>query len=162
MFKKVNHILKKRDNYRMAFFNFDVHKVAALNEVDETELLKNEGIIRNRLKIKSARINATAFIEIQNEFGSFDSYIWKYVDGKSIDKKHAPMDDYPTKDEISDEISKDLKRRGMKFVGSTIIYAYMQAVGLINAHTTDCFRHGELTNRKGKNVWVNRIWQSYQ
>ena len=139
-------VLKKRENYRKAFFSFDVRKVASLSEADEAALLQNEGIIRNRLKIKSAKLNALAFIEIQKEFGSFDSYIWKYVGGKAIDKKHAGLDGFPTKDGLSDEISKDLKKRGMKFVGSTIIYAYMQAVGLINAHTTDCYRHKEISN----------------
>jgi len=137
-------VLKKRENYRKAFFYFDVKKVASLSEADEEALLQNEGIIRNRLKIKSAKINAAAFIEIQKKFGSFDSYIWKYVNGRAIDKKYAELDEIPARDELSDEISKDLKKRGMKFVGSTIICAYMQAVGLINAHTTDCFRYKEI------------------
>lgn len=141
-------VLKKRENYRKAFFGFSVRKVASLSEADEAEMLQNEGIIRNKLKIKSAKINAAAFIEIQKEFGSFDSYIWKYVGDKPIDKKYSDLGGIPTKDELSDEISKDLKRRGMKFVGSTIIYAYMQAVGLINAHTTDCYRHHKVATAK--------------
>lgn len=145
-------VLKKRENYRKAFYRFDARKVARLSELDEVELLKNEGIIRNRLKIKSAKTNAVAFIEIQGEFGSFDSYLWKFVDGKTIDKKHTAGEGLPTKDELSDRISKDLKKRGMKFVGSTIIYAYLQAVGVINAHTTDCFRYRELRNNKEFNL----------
>jgi len=141
-------VLKKRENYSKAFYDFDVRKVASLSETDEIKLLNNQGIIRNRLKIKAARSNAKAFLEIQKEFGSFNAYIWKYVDNKAIDKKHIANDNIPSSDEMSDIISKDLKKRGMNFVGSTIIYAYMQAIGMINAHTTDCFRHDELICNK--------------
>ncbi len=134
-------VLKKRENYRKAFDNFDVKKVAKYNEKKIEKLLQNAGIIRNRLKIKSAIRNAKAFIEIQKEFGSFDKYIWKFVNNKPINNKIKSMKQIPTKTELSDKISKDLKKRGMNFVGSTITYAFMQAIGMVNDHEVSCFRY---------------------
>lgn len=133
-------VLKKREAYREAFFNYDLNKLANLTDDELEENLKNPNIIRNRLKIFSVRRNATAFIEIQKEFGSFDKYIWNYVGNKPIINRPKSLKEIKTKTEISDRISKDLKKRGMNFVGSTIIYAYMQAVGLVNDHMVDCFR----------------------
>lgn len=132
-------ILKKRENYRIAFDGFDIKKVAAYDEVKIEALLQNEGIIRNRLKVKSAVKNAQAFIEIQKEFGSFDKYLWQFVNYEPILNHFASLSDVPTKTSLSDLISKDLKKRGMSFVGSTIIYAYLQAIGVVNDHTIDCF-----------------------
>ena len=132
-------VLKKRENYRKAFFGFDPVKVTAFGEEDSARLLQDEGIIRNRLKIKAAIKNAQVFLEIQREFGSFDAFIWKFVDNVPIDKKWGSGEAIPSKTEISDLISKDLKKRGMSFVGSTIIYAFMQAVGMVNDHTANCF-----------------------
>lgn len=137
-------ILRKRENYREAFDNFDYKKIALYDEKKQTELLLNEGIIRNRLKINSAIQNAKAFREIQKEFGSFDSYIWNFVGGKPIKNKWKNLSEVPAKTEISDAISKDLKKRNFNFVGSTIIYAFMQACGLVNDHLTDCFRYNEM------------------
>ncbi len=137
-------ILNKRENYRKAFDNFDVKKVAKYNETKMQELLENEGIVRNRLKIASAVRNAKVFLEIQKEFGSFDTYIWGFVDGKPIQNKRKKVSDIPATTELSDIISKDLKKRGMNFVGSTIIYAVMQTIGLVNDHQVDCFRYNSL------------------
>ncbi len=137
-------ILAKRENYRKAFDVFDYKKIALYDEEKQAELLANEGIIRNRLKIKSAIQNAKAFLEIQKEFGSFDSYIWNFVGGKPIVNKWKNLSQVPAKTEISDNISKDLKKRGFNFVGSTIMYAFMQACGLVNDHLVDCFRFEEL------------------
>lgn len=136
-------VLKKRKGYKKAFKNFDIMKVANMNDGELELLMQNPEIIRNRLKIFSARKNAVAFINIQKEFGSFDNYIWAYVYGKPLVNNISSMSQIPSKTEISDKISKDLKKRGMSFVGSTIIYAYMQAVGLVNDHTKDCFRFAE-------------------
>lgn len=137
-------ILRKRDNYREAFDNFDPAKVAAYDETKIEELLQNPGIIRNRQKINSAIKNARAFLKIQEEFGSFATYIWGFVDGKPIQNNRQMMSDLPAKTEISEVISKDLKKRGFSFVGPTIIYAFMQAVGMVNDHTVDCFRYQEV------------------
>ena len=137
-------VLRKRENYRNAFDGFDPQKVAEYNELKKEELLQNKGIIRNRLKIKSAIQNAQVFLEIQKEFGSFDKYIWDFVDGKPIQNKIQLPSDLPAKTELSDEISKDLKKRGMNFVGSTIIYAFMQSVGMVNDHEVSCFRYSEV------------------
>jgi len=134
-------VLRKRDNYRAAFDNFDPEKVAGYDVKKQAELLLNPGIIRNRLKVKSAVRNARAFLQIQEEFGSFDKYIWDFVDGKPIINRWKKMSDLPASTPLSDTISKDLKKRGFNFVGSTIIYAFMQAVGIVNDHTTDCFRY---------------------
>jgi DNA-3-methyladenine glycosylase I len=134
-------ILKKRENYQQAFNGFDPEKVACYNEEKEAELLANAGIVRNRLKIKSAIRNAKVFLAIQKEFGSFDAYIWRFVGGKPVVNHFKSIAELPAKTELSDAISADLKKRGMNFVGSTIIYSFMQAVGLVNDHTADCFRY---------------------
>lgn len=133
-------VLKKREGYRKAFKNFDVQKCAVMSDEELEEQMLNPEIIRNRLKIFSVRKNALAFINIQKEFGSFSNYLWKFVDNKPIVNNFSNISQIPAKTEISDKISKDLKKRGMSFVGSTIIYAYMQAVGLVNDHITDCFK----------------------
>ncbi len=137
-------VLKKRENYRKAFFDFDVGKVSRISKSYIEDLMLNEGIIRNRLKIESVVNNAKIYLQIQNECGSFSTYIWNYVNNKPINGKYSKTSLIPTKDELSDRISKDLKKKGMSFVGSTIIYAYMQAIGMINAHTTNCFRYQEI------------------
>ena len=133
-------ILRKRENYRLAFNNFDVEKVAKYKARKVESLLKNEGIVRNRLKIESAIQNAKMFIKVQQEFGSFSKYLWQFVNDKPIVNDLKSMRDILPKTELSDAISKDLVKRGFKFVGSTIMYAYMQAVGLVDDHMTDCFR----------------------
>ena len=133
-------VLKKREAYRAALFDYDLNKLSNLTDDELEEILKNPNIIRNRLKVFSIRRNAIAFIEIQEEFGSFDKYIWNYVGNKPLVNLPKSLKDIKTKTEISDRISKDLKKRGMNFVGSTIIYAFMQAVGLVNDHMVDCFR----------------------
>ncbi|AKA47987.1 DNA-3-methyladenine glycosylase [uncultured archaeon] len=140
-------ILQKRDGYRDAFSNFDPSKVAVYSESRIKELQSNPGIVRNRLKISSAVQNAEAFLKVQEEFGSFDTYIWKFVGGKPIDKGWAEISQVPSKTAESDVLSKDLKKRGFKFAGSAICYAFMQATGLVNDHTTRCFRYGEITGR---------------
>ena len=132
-------ILKKRENFRKAFDQFDVKKVAAYNDKKLQILIEDTGIIRNQLKIKSAVSNAQAFIKIQEEFGSFSKYIWAFVDGKPIDNKPQTLKDVPATTPLSDALSKDLKKRGFKFVGSTVIYAHMQATGMVNDHVADCF-----------------------
>ncbi len=137
-------ILAKRENYREAFDNFDPIKVAKYDEKKKEELLQNAGIVRNRLKIKSAIQNANAFIETQKEFGSFDKYIWSFVDGKPVKNRYKKISDVPAKTEISDAMSKDLKKRGFNFVGSTICYAFMQATGMVNDHVVSCFRYSEV------------------
>lgn len=134
-------ILKRRGNYQKAYDNFDVDKVAAYEQEKVDELLQNEGIIRNKLKVKSSIENAKIFIQIQKEFGSFAKYIWRFVNEKPIINHFERQEDVPAKTALSEKISKDLKKRGMRFVGPTIIYAYMQAVGLVNDHTTGCFLH---------------------
>ncbi|CAN5807688.1 DNA-3-methyladenine glycosylase I [soil metagenome] len=133
-------VLRKRENYRKAFDDFDYKKIALYDEAKKAELLQNEGIIRNRLKIASAIQNANAFLEIQKEFGSFDKYIWNFVGGKQIVNSWKNLSEVPAKTEISDAISKDLKRRGFNFVGSTIMYAFMQACGLVTDHLVSCFQ----------------------
>ena len=132
-------ILKRREGYRKAFHGFHPEKVAAMTDEDLEALRHDPGIIRNRLKIFSARQNAAVFLKIQKEFGSFDRYIWSFVNDKPIKSVFHNMKEIPTKTGISDALSKDLKKRGMSFVGSTIIYAYMQAVGLVNDHLSSCF-----------------------
>lgn len=139
-------VLKKREGYRKAFKNFDVKKVAKMNDNELELLIQNPDIIRNRLKIFSVRKNAIVFLQIQKEFESFDNYIWKFVNNEPLINKIENISQIPVKTEISDKISKDLKKRGMSFIGSTIIYAYMQAVGLVNDHTTECFRFTECSN----------------
>ena len=130
-------ILNKRAAYRKAFARFDPRKVARFGAAEKRALLANEGIVRNRLKIDSAIRNALVFLEIQREFGSFDTYVWKFVDGKPLVKRHEKI---PARTEESDALSKDLKKRGMNFVGSTIMYAFMQATGLVDDHARGCFR----------------------
>ncbi|MCL4219085.1 MAG: DNA-3-methyladenine glycosylase I [Candidatus Hydrogenedentes bacterium] len=137
-------ILKKRDGYRKAFAFFDPREVARFTEIRLAKLMNNPDIVRNRLKIASAVSNARAFLKVQEEFGSFDAYIWGFVDGQPIVNGFKTLHDLSPKTPLSGEISKDLKRRGFRFVGSTIVYAYMQAVGMVNDHTVDCFRYGEL------------------
>ena len=132
-------VLKKRENYRQAFDTFDAAKIARYDDRKIKQLLNNEGIIRNRLKITSAISNAKAFLAVRKEFGTFDKYIWQFVNGKPV-KNHFPhFKSLPPKTPVSDIMSKDLKKRGFNFVGSTICYAFMQAVGMVNDHTTDCF-----------------------
>lgn len=136
-------ILAKRENYRKAFDNFDAAKVAKYSEAKQAKLLENPGIIRNRLKVASAVSNAKAFLKVQKEFGSFDAYIWSFVGGKPINGKRKELSDIPAKTDISDALSKDLKKRGFNFVGSTIMYAFMQATGMVNDHVASCFRYKE-------------------
>ena len=138
-------ILRKRESYREAFDNFDAAKVARYSEARMAQLLQNEGIVRNRLKIASAVANAKAFLKVQKEFGSFDAYIWAFVGGTPIDGKRKTLADVPAKTDISDAISKDLKNRGFNFVGSTIMYAFMQATGLVNDHVGTCFRYKQVS-----------------
>jgi DNA-3-methyladenine glycosylase I len=137
-------ILKKRENYRAAFDRFDPEKVARYSEARIAKLLANPGIVRNKLKIRSAVQNAKLFLKVQDEFGSFDAYIWRFVDGKPI-INHWQTGHLPARTAISDAMSKDLLKRGFKFVGSTICYAHMQATGMVNDHAVDCFRHAELS-----------------
>jgi DNA-3-methyladenine glycosylase I len=132
-------VLVKRENFRKAFDNFDCKKIAKYNDSKIEELLENEGIIRNKLKVRATISNAIAFMEVQKEFGSFSKYIWNFVDGKPIDNKPKSLKDVPATTPLSDAISKDLKKRGFKFVGSTVIYAHMQATGMVNDHVEDCW-----------------------
>lgn len=137
-------ILNKRENFRRAFAQFEVERVARFGKRDVNRLLKDAGIIRNRLKIEAAINNAKRFIEVQSEFGSFDAYIWGFVEGKPIKNGFKSLKELPARTPLSDAISKDLIRRGFKFVGSTIVYAHMQATGMVNDHTVDCFRYEEV------------------
>lgn len=137
-------ILRKREAYRKAFDNFAPEKVARYSEAKIAKLLQNEGIIRNRLKINSAVSNAKAYLEVQKEFGGFDKYIWRFTGGKPLNNKVKTISDVPAKTEISDAISTDLRKRGFNFVGSTIMYAFMQATGMVNDHTRECFRYKEV------------------
>ncbi len=137
-------VLRKRENFRKAFDQFDVRKVAAYDDAKVESLMADAGIIRNGAKIRAAVSNAQAFIQVQEEFGSFSNYIWGFVDGKPVQNNWATLKQLPPKTELSDRISADLKKRGFKFVGSTVIYAHMQATGMVNDHTTDCFRHQEV------------------
>lgn len=134
-------ILKRRKTYRKAFSNFDPRKVSKYTQKDVNRLLKDDGIIRNRLKIQSTINNAKQFLAIQKEFGSFDTYIWSFVDNKPITNNYKKLDDIPASTPLSDKISKDLKKRGFNFVGSTICYAFIQAIGMTNDHTANCFRY---------------------
>jgi len=137
-------ILKKRENFRTAFDSFNYKKIATYNEVKFNELLQNKGIIRNKLKIKATISNAVAFMEVQKEFGSFSKYIWKFVNGKPLKNTYKTLNEVPATTALSEIISKDLKKRRFKFVGSTVIYAHMQATGMVNDHVTTCFRHKEI------------------
>jgi len=137
-------ILRKREAYRRAFAGFDPAKVARFTPAAIRKLMKDDGIVRNQLKLASAVTNARAFLAVQREFGSFDAYLWRFVGGKPIVNRHRRLGDVPAKSAESDALSKDLLKRGFKFVGSTICYAYMQAVGMVNDHLTSCFRHKPL------------------
>ena len=141
-------VLKKRENFRDAFDYFDYHKIATYDEKKIESLLQNSGIIRNKLKILSAISNAKYFIEIQNEFGSFKKYIWGFVNENSIKNNFKTSSEYPVKTPLSETISKDLISRGFKFVGATTIYAFMQAIGIVNDHVESCFRYLDIPNSK--------------
>jgi DNA-3-methyladenine glycosylase I len=142
-------ILKRRASYRSAFANFDPEKVARFNANKIDKLMLDSGIIRNRLKIESAVNNARAFLKVQEEFGSFSTYQWGFVDGKPIQNRFKTHADLPAKTPLSEAFSKDLKKRGFSFVGPTIVYAHMQAVGMVNDHVTDCFRHQQVRKLAG-------------
>ena len=137
-------ILNRRENYRKAFANFDPKKVATFTEKHFEKLLQNEGIIRNKLKIRSAIVNAQKFLEIQKEFGSFSKYQWQFVNNKTIQNAWKTVKQVPAKTKEAEQFSKDLKKRGFSFVGPTIIYSHMQAIGMVNDHTVDCFRYKEV------------------
>jgi len=139
-------VLKKRENYRKAFDGFAAQKVAQYDAKKKRLLLQNPGIIRNRLKIEAAVTNAQNFLKVQKEFGSFHAYIWGFIGGKPIQNRFQKLSEIPAKTELSDRISKDLKKRGFKFVGSTIVYAHMQATGMVNDHTVNCFQYKEVQN----------------
>ncbi|HEX7027624.1 MAG TPA: DNA-3-methyladenine glycosylase I [Gammaproteobacteria bacterium] len=140
-------ILRKREGYREAFDDFDLEKIVRYRSAKIEKLLINPNIVRNRLKVESVVINARRFLEVQNEFGRFADYIWRFVDGKPIQNRWKSMKQLPASSRESDTMSKDLKKRGFKFVGTTICYAYMQAMGLVNDHTVDCFRHRQVQRR---------------
>lgn len=137
-------ILKKRENFRKAFAGFDPERVARFTERDRKRLMADKGIVRNHLKIDAAVQNARAFLDVQEQFPSFSDYIWDFVDGKPITNHFDRMEDVPAQTPLSEKISKDLKKRGFRFVGPTIVYAHMQATGMVNDHLTQCFRHSEL------------------
>ena len=143
-------ILKKRENYRQAFDGFDAQVIAKYGKRKQQSLLANEGIVRNRLKVESATVNAQAFLAVQEEYGTFDQYIWSFVAGQSLQNAWDSKSGVPARTPQSDAMSKDLKRRGFKFFGTTICYAFMQAVGMVNDHLVDCFRHRELTPNRRK------------
>ncbi|HEU5146448.1 MAG TPA: DNA-3-methyladenine glycosylase I [Chryseosolibacter sp.] len=143
-------ILKKRDGYRKAFADFDPTKVARFTQSRIERILTDPGIVRNRLKVSAAVNNARRFLEVQKEFGSFDKYIWGFVGGKPIINRHKTLADVPATSPESDAVSKDLIRRGFKFVGSTVMYAHMQACGLVNDHLVDCWRYREVMKRAGR------------
>ena len=134
-------VLRKRENYRVAFDNFDANIIANYDDAKVEELLQNTGIIRNQLKIRSVITNARAFLAIQSKFGSFDAYIWQFVGGKPLHNTRQSLSDIPAETDESKAMSKSLKKKGFKFIGSTICYAFMQACGMVNDHTTDCFLH---------------------
>jgi DNA-3-methyladenine glycosylase I len=141
-------ILRKRENYRLAFDGFDVQKVARYTPAKIEKLLLNEGIVRNRLKVESTVSNAKAFIAVQKEFGSFDAYMWQFVNGTPIVNRPQTLKDVPASTPLSDRISKDMKKRGFRFVGSTIVYAHMQATGLVNDHLAGCHCHPDTRSNK--------------
>jgi len=137
-------ILYKRENFRKAFDNFDFNKVAKYDRRKVNSLLKDAGIVRNKLKVEGAIANAKAFLQVRKEFGTFDKYIWSFVNGKPIQNKFKLLKEIPARTELSDKISEDLKKRGFKFVGSTIVYAHMQATGMVNDHLVSCFRYNDV------------------
>lgn len=141
-------ILAKRENYRRAFSRFDPKKVARFGARDAKRLLADSGIVRNRLKIGAAIGNARAFLAVQGEFGTFDAYLWGFVGGRALQSRRRSMKEVPARSSLSDTLSKDLKRRGFRFVGSTIVYAFMQAVGMVNDHLVTCYRHAQLAGAK--------------
>jgi DNA-3-methyladenine glycosylase I len=141
--------LRKRENFRKAFDKFDFNKIASYDQRKINSLLKDSGIIRNRLKIEGAVANAKAFIKVRKEFGTFNKYIWGFTGGKPIHNGYESLEELPARTELSDLISKDLKKRGFKFVGSTIVYAHMQATGMVNDHIKSCFRYKEIIERYG-------------
>ena len=145
-------ILKKREGYRKAFDNFDARKIARYSDDDVSRLLVNPEIVRNRLKIKAAITNAGAFLRIQEEFGSFDRYVWRFVNGRPVQNAWERMGDIPASTPDSDALSKDLKKGGFTFVGSTICYAFMQAVGMVNDHVVGCFRYNEVKRLASMNT----------
>lgn len=142
-------VLRKRENFRKAFDGFDFNKVALYDKRKINALMKDSGIIRNKLKIEGAVSNASAFLEVRKEFGTFDKYIWGFTGGKPVNNGFQSLKELPARTELSDLISKDLKKRGFKFVGSTIVYAHMQATGMVNDHIKDCFRYKELIEKNG-------------
>lgn len=150
-------ILRKREGYRRAFDNFDAREISRYSRADISRLIANPEIIRNRLKIAATITNARAFLQLQKEFGSFDNYIWQFVNGKPIRNSWKKITDIPSSTPESDTMSKDLQKRGFKFVGTTICYAFMQAVGMVNDHVVGCFRYGELKNKSEHNEPVHRI-----
>jgi len=137
-------VLRKRENFRKAFDNFDYNKIAKYKQEKIESLLQDAGIIRNKLKVNATVTNAQAFMEVQKEFGSFSDYIWGFVDGKPIRNQMKELSDIPANTALSDTISEDLKKRGFKFVGTTVVYAHMQATGMVNDHAMDCFRYNEI------------------
>ena len=142
-------ILKKRENYRKAFDAFDFESVARYGQKDVVRLLNDAGIVRNRLKIESAIVNARGFLEIREEYGSLDAFLWRYVGGAPVQNAWKDLSEVPATSQASDSMSKDLKKRGFKFVGSTICYAFMQASGMVNDHVTDCFRYKTIKKYRG-------------
>jgi DNA-3-methyladenine glycosylase I len=140
-------VLRKRENFRKAFDDFDFNKVAAYDKKKIESLLKDAGIIRNKLKITSTVTNAKAFLAVRKEFGTFDKYIWGFIEGKTVHSGFNDLSELPARTELSDRISKDLKKRGFKFVGSTIVYAHMQATGMVNDHVRSCYRYRELVRK---------------
>ena len=142
-------ILRKRERYREVFHRFDPGRVARMTAADRARLLRDPGIVRNRLKVESAVSNARAFLDIQREFGSFSTYLWSFVDGRPIRNRFVTMADVPARTDLSDRIARDMKRRGLRFVGSTIVYAYLQAVGVVNDHLVSCPRHAAVAKAEG-------------
>lgn len=145
-----NTILQKRENFRKAFNNFDYNRIAKYTEEKVQDLMNNKGIIRNRRKIEAAITNAKALLKVQKEFGSFNKYIWKFVNFKTLNNRFKELSELPSKTEQSEQMSKDLKKRGFKFVGPTICYAFMQAVGMVNDHVISCFRYNEINKKLNK------------
>ena len=150
-------ILRKREGYRKAFDNFDAWKISQYSETDVSRLLADPEIIRNRLKIKGAITNARAFLQVREQFGSFDRYIWQFVNGRPIQNSWRKTTEIPSSSPESEAMSKDLQKRGFKFVGTTICYAFMQAVGMVNDHVVSCFRYRQLKNEGEHNASVHRI-----
>jgi DNA-3-methyladenine glycosylase I len=146
-------ILRRREGYRRAFADFNAEKVASFSKKKITKLLQDESIIRNRLKVESCVTNAKSFLEVQSEFGSFAKYQWRFVDGRPIDNRRSSLKKIPATTKISDAFSKDLKQRGFRFVGSTIMYAHMQAVGMVNDHITSCHRHAPVAALRLPSQW---------